>query len=196
MAVKWGGHWLALEREILPNGPVIEIFDTLTGEFQSTAPLPNDPDHWLSEYDWISTGSQVVIGALLASGQWTFFDPQTGSPADLAPQVVLISQAAGSNSVALSFSVSPIEQYTTCDHNRVWTSSTSGPFGYQDCEVAISPDGQSFAYMDDGGSLVIQTGGTLTSIAIPGLILNLFWGPTQWAAEGSISGEVEVEPVS
>lgn len=166
--------------------------DTVTvynpdGSTRSSASITEDDQHRLDFITWVTQGNQDLVGVHYFSGSWDVIDPASGSrqPASGTPE--RYSLLAASQSLALTFTQDP----KAADFNTSYQWTVTAPGGQpvtpgihvSPDSVALSPDGQTIAYISDNLSPASWKNGQ-TSVSShadsSGAFALLFWGPVGW----------------
>lgn len=184
MRVEWSENWLILQNVTLyPDpgiGPTYHSFDTTTGQFWSVAPTLVGPSVQIEDYVGVVADGRPLVAVGFTDGHWQFFDPVLGSDVGGLSNPALISLSNPANSLELTFTLDANRWNYRCA-NRTWTTNTGLVLPYQGCALALAPDGQAAAYVDQTGSLTIwQAGAIRANLAAPGPVDAIFWGPTGW----------------
>jgi hypothetical protein len=184
ISVSWGTPGLALW--VPTYDPATSTFPTdfliyaPDGTRLSQTRVPDDTAHVVMDYGWVATPQGEQLGLLYANGTWELVDPATGARQAPASAVELYSLTAPDTSIAFRFTADPNASYGQ-DHNweAVYPDGRTVSLAYHGPDLLISPDGSSFAYVDQNGVLTID-GTTTSNVLSSALSPTGFWGPTGW----------------
>jgi len=188
----WGTSGILLLSEDLNLGTngraslddTVSIYNT-QALLQSTVKIRS-----LDELVWISNSNGDYVAALTecpdnvcSKTVWMIIDPKSGSMTGLVGVLELRSEMTNGLSIMPSSTIDTIPNWEIFRSNRsAMPVGHIGKFGGYGLPfaAAISPDGQSAAYIDEKGTLHIYNGTkTLTPIS-PGFVTTLVWGVTEW----------------
>jgi hypothetical protein len=161
--------------------PTDFLFYSPDGALLSQTRVPDDMSKIVTEFDWIATPQGAQLGLLFGNGTWELVDPATGIRRPAAAPVERYSLLAPDTSLALRFTIDPNanDYWQNHDWEIVYPDGQIAPLTYHGHDLLISPDGNSYAYVDRNGVLSIND--TLKSSVVQSASLALgYWGPTGW----------------
>jgi hypothetical protein len=150
----------------------------------------------LYEFEWIKDNDRDYIGVLaqgstdhpLDQSQWLLIDPITsrifGMPG--VPEIYSLSAPNGLSMFAAAVATSPEWQIDSPDKGTAKIGTLDDVYVFSHV-LAISPDGQSLAYIQQGAAYVYTNGAT-AKIA-PSDASALAWGPVAWRVHHVIFGQ-------
>ena len=180
----WGPSEIALVYYRYEDGVFFyEIaFFAPDGVLLESTRLPEEINPW--EFTWVDYDGQVMF-AMDTGSSWQMLDPNTMQLQVLpaVPERLSAANPAGSLALVAEQRANPDPFWAT----TLWTVRDAAgnvlPFDYPGANVALAPDGQSMAYVDGDGQLVIWHGGQAQATGLPvggPVVTALFWGATTW----------------